>query len=57
MFNWLVQNIGTIVIGLIVAGVLAAVVVKISRDRRKGKRAGCGCGCSNCPGAGGCDTI
>jgi hypothetical protein len=37
--------------GLIAAAVLAA-LVKIIRDRRKGK--GCSCGCGGCPSAGGC---
>ena len=47
MFSWIIQNIGTIVIGLIVAGVVAAIAAKVARDKRKGK---CfGCNCESCP--------
>ena len=49
MFDWIIQNIGTIVIGLVVAGIVAAAVAKVARDKRKGKCAGCNCGC-------GCDS-
>ena len=49
MLDWIIQNIGTLVIGLIIAGVVAAIVVKIVRDKRKRKCTGCGCCCESCP--------
>ena len=52
MLDWIAQNIGTIATGLVLAGILAAIVAKIARDRRKGKPVGCGCG--NCPNANEC---
>jgi hypothetical protein len=39
-------NLGTIVIGLVVLGVVAAIVIKLIRDKRKGS--GCSCGCGAC---------
>ena len=49
MLNWISQNLGTIVVGFVIAAIAAAIVVKIVRDKRKGKSAGCGCGCESCP--------
>jgi len=37
---------GTILIGLILLGVVAGIILKIVRDKRKGKCAGCSCGCT-----------
>ena len=51
MFSFIADNIGTIVIGLLVAGIVAAIIVKLVRDKRKGKCAGCSCGCAGCPDA------
>lgn len=48
------DNIGTIIVALILAGVVAGIVVKFVRDRRKGKSVLCDCGCSGCPSAGAC---
>ena len=38
-----------ILLVLLIAAALLLAVVKIVRDRRKGK---CSCGCSSCPGCG-----
>ena len=46
MFDFIAKNIGTVAIGLIVAGVIAAIIAKIVKDKRKGKCVGCDC-CSN----------
>lgn len=53
MLSWIISNIATIVICLILAAVVAAVVVKLVRDKKKG-RSSCGCGCSNCAMSGCC---
>ncbi|MDR2044776.1 MAG: FeoB-associated Cys-rich membrane protein [Clostridium sp.] len=56
MAVWIAQNLGTILTGLAVAGIVAAVVAVLARDQRKGRHLGCGCGCDGCPHslAGGC---
>ncbi|MDR1693562.1 MAG: FeoB-associated Cys-rich membrane protein [Oscillospiraceae bacterium] len=46
---FLTENIGTILVGLFVAGVCALIVRKLVRDRKRGKTCG---SCDGC--AGGC---
>lgn len=45
--------IATIIISILIAGAVAAVVIKMIRDRKQGK-SGCGCGCSSCAMSGKC---
>lgn len=47
---------GTLIVGLVVAAVLAAAAVKLIKDKRNGK-SGCGCGCKNCAMAGKCHNV
>ena len=56
MISFLTQNIGTIAVGLIIAGIVAAVVIKIVRDKKRGKCVSCDCGCAGCPKASSCGT-
>lgn len=53
MAEFLASNMGTILIGAAVAAVVALIIVKMVKDKKKG-RSSCGCGCSNCPSAGMC---
>ena len=53
MLLWLKANLATIVIGLILAAVVALIIYRLVEDRRKG-RSSCGCGCSNCAMQGEC---
>ena len=45
---WLMDNLGTIAAGLVVIALIAAVVVIMVHNKKKGKST-CGCNCSNCP--------
>ncbi|MEA4845738.1 MAG: FeoB-associated Cys-rich membrane protein [Clostridiaceae bacterium] len=56
MLAFLTKNLGTIIVGLVVAGIVAAIIVKLVRDKRQGKHIGCDCGCGGCPGSTSCDT-
>ena len=47
MFEFIQQNLGTIIVGAILLAIIAAAVVKIIRDKRAGK---CNCGCEGCGG-------
>jgi hypothetical protein len=38
---------GTIITGLVLLGIVTAIIVKVVRDKRKNKCAGCPCECSN----------
>lgn len=53
MMNWLSANWATLVVGLLVAAVIAAVILKMIRDK-KNHKSFCGCSCSGCPGASYC---
>lgn len=53
MFTWISENIGTIFIGAILAAAVAAVIVHMVRNKKKG-RSSCGCGCSGCAMNGSC---
>ncbi|HPE16145.1 MAG TPA: FeoB-associated Cys-rich membrane protein [Oscillospiraceae bacterium] len=54
MFAFLLQNLGTILVGAALLAVVAAVSVYLFRSRKKGKSVGCGGCCSGCPGASYC---
>jgi hypothetical protein len=45
MFTLLSSNIGTILTALVLLGIVAAIVVKIVRDKKKSKCAGCPYAC------------
>lgn len=53
--EWFSANIGTILVLLIVCALVALVVRKMIRDRRKGKSS-CGCNCAHCAMAGSCHS-
>lgn len=47
MFDWLVNNIGTILISICLLIIISLIIYKIIRDKKSGKSS-CGCNCSNC---------
>ena len=47
MLAWLAENLGTIVITLILNAIVTAIVVSMIRDKKKGKST-CGCDCAHC---------
>ena len=47
---WLTENLGTIIISLILLAVVATIIISMIRDRKKGKSS-CGCDCAHCGGA------
>ena len=54
MAAFFVKNMGTILVGLLLAGIVAAIVINLVRDKRKGKIISCNSGCTSCPKAGAC---
>ncbi|MCE5235407.1 MAG: FeoB-associated Cys-rich membrane protein [Clostridiaceae bacterium] len=50
MFEWLSANWGSLLVGLAVAAIVAAVAIKMIRDK-KNHKSGCACGCEGCPRA------
>ena len=53
MFKWIAENAATIICALVLAGMVAAAVTALVKNKRSGKTS-CGCGCANCPMAGKC---
>ncbi|MBR6897645.1 MAG: FeoB-associated Cys-rich membrane protein [Lachnospiraceae bacterium] len=51
--NWIEENIGTIIVSIIIATVLALAIRSLIRQKRNG-RSCCG-SCGSCPGCGSCD--
>ena len=48
MLDWLLKNIGTIIICTVIMVVIAEIIVSMVKNGNKGKSA-CGCGCADCP--------
>jgi hypothetical protein len=53
MGAWLIANGPTILVALALAAIVTAIIVKLIKDRKKG-RSSCGCGCANCAMRGSC---
>ncbi|MDR2618581.1 MAG: FeoB-associated Cys-rich membrane protein [Treponema sp.] len=45
--EFITANAGTIIVGFIVFGLLALIIVRMILNHRKGKTC-CGCGCDGC---------
>lgn len=41
---------GTVIVGVILAGIVALVIRRMIRDKKNGKSLQCGCDCSKCKG-------
>ncbi len=48
MMDYLISNIGTIVVFLIIAAVVTLIVIKLRKDKAGGKSS-CGSNCGCCP--------
>lgn len=55
MLLWLEANLGTILVSLVLAALVALAVLTLIRQKRSGKSA-CGCGCGRCAMAGKCHS-
>ncbi len=55
MWNWLMNNIGTIVVCLVLIAVVAAIIAGMVKKKKAGKSMVCNCGCcKSCPMSGSC---
>ena len=55
MLAWISANIATVIICAELVIIVAAIIIGMVRDKKKGKSS-CGCGCSSCPMSGSCHT-
>lgn len=53
MFAWIAENIGTILVSAVLVAIVALIVRKLVKDKKKGKSS-CGCNCAHCAMAGTC---
>lgn len=53
MLTWIIDNIATIIICAVLIAIVAAIIVSMIRNKKKGKSS-CGCGCSDCPMSSSC---
>lgn len=53
MLAWIMGNMATIIISVVLVIVVAAVIASMERSKKKGKSS-CGCGCSGCAMSGTC---
>ena len=53
MLSWIVSNLATILICAALIAVVAAIILHLARNKKKGKSS-CGCGCANCAMHGAC---
>ena len=51
--DWMMANLGTIIICIILVAVCAFILYNMIKNKRKGKSS-CGCNCSCCPAGGTC---
>lgn len=51
--TWIINNIGTIIVALVIIAIVALIVAKLVQDKKKGKPS-CGCNCAHCAMAGQC---
>ena len=53
MLSWIVNNIATILISLVLVAGVTAIILSIVKDKKKGKSS-CGGNCGCCPMGGSC---
>lgn len=55
MFNWIANNIGTIIVSLVLIAIVTAIIVSMIKKKKAGKSVVCSCGnCKSCPMGGNC---
>ena len=53
MLTWIKANLATVIISAVLLVIVAAIIVSIVKDKRRGKSS-CGCKCASCPMSGSC---
>lgn len=53
MLTLLTDNLGTVLIALILAAIVIGIIINLLKDKKKG-RSSCGCGCEHCAMKGTC---
>lgn len=56
MLTFLKQNLGAIIVLIVLVGIISFITVMLIRAKKQGKTS-CGCGCKNCALSGKCHMI
>ncbi|MBE6738353.1 MAG: FeoB-associated Cys-rich membrane protein [Ruminococcaceae bacterium] len=49
MFDWIINNIGTIAVCTVLLAIVTAITIYLIRNKKAGKNScSCGCGCTHC---------
>ena len=56
MLKIILENWSTILVCAILIGIISLIIVKLIRDKRRGKTLGCDCGCNECHYSKNCQT-
>ncbi|MGI5874443.1 MAG: FeoB-associated Cys-rich membrane protein [Bacillota bacterium] len=48
MFSWLIANIGTVIVALVILALVGFIVGRGVKKRKVSGSSGCGCGCGGC---------
>jgi len=56
MLTFLKQNLGAIIVLIVLLGIISFITVRLIRAKKQGKTS-CGCGCQNCAMNGKCHKI
>ena len=55
MLAWFADNLGTVIVSLILIALVTVIIVKMVKDKKSGKGS-CGCSCEHCAMHGKCHT-
>ena len=53
--TWLMNNLSTIIVCIVLIAVVVLIINKMIKDKKKGKSS-CGCNCAHCAMAGSCHS-
>ena len=47
MFDWIAQNLGTLLISAVLIAIVTSIIISLIRQNKRGKSS-CGCNCAHC---------
>ena len=47
MFDWIAQNLGTLLISAALIAIVTSIIISLIRQKKRGKSS-CGCNCAHC---------
>ena len=47
MFDWIAQNLGTLLISAVLIAIVTSIIISLIRQKKRGESS-CGCNCAHC---------